>query len=307
VIPGPIDTHRHVALAQTSWLIRSGGKTYAQALADVRTTPLADLLHPSEGDSYPRSVAEAILLTAAHAETLDPDAQTATVLGVLAPLSPAGIPRTLLADLLADLPNPVDRQRADQILVILARASFIGYSLENTMVLMHRLTQRVLRDRAVGTGTLNTLIADLTTALSAQTISEEQAWTRRSEAATVINQITALSEYAHSTARQTRAIDTTETRADVDRALFDLSAWAVRHLIDVRNFTQAITIGEALAADAAAFLGPDNPAIQLRGIAAHDEQRSAGSRRDANHHPACAWRTTEVRGRTTVPRGAQRT
>ena len=251
--------HLPLALAQTSWLIRSGGKTYAQALADVRITPLADLLRPSEGDSYPRSVAETVLLTAAYAEKIESDSQTATVLGVLALLSPAGIPRSLLAKLLTSLPNPVDKQRADRILAVLAQASLIGYSLENTMVLMHRLTQRVLRDRAASTGTLENLIADLATALSAQTISEEQAWTRRAEAATLINQITALSEYAHPIARQTRTIDTTEIHSGVDLTLFDLRAWAVRHLINVRNFTQAITIGEALAADAAEYLGPDDP------------------------------------------------
>jgi tetratricopeptide (TPR) repeat protein len=250
--------HLPLALAQTSWLISSGGKTYAQALTDVRTTPLADLLRPAEGDSYPRTVAETVLLTAAHAETLDPDAETATVLGVLALLSPAGVPRSLLADLLANLPNPVDKQKADRILAILAQASLIGYSLENTMVLMHRLTQRVLRDRAASTGTLHDLIADLIAALSSQTISDEQAWTRRTEAAALINQITALSEHAIPITDQARTSDTAETGADVDLALLDLRAWAVQHLIDVQNLTQAITIGETLAADAAALFGPDN-------------------------------------------------
>jgi hypothetical protein len=235
-----------LALAQASWLIRSGGKTYAQALTDVRTTPLADLLDPSEGDSYPRSVAETVLLTAAHAETLDPDAQTATVLGVLALLSPAGIPRSLLAELLANLPSPVDKQRADRILATLAQASLIDYSLENTMVLMHRLTQRVLRDRAASNDALQALIADLTAALSTQTISEAQAWTRRAEAAALINQITALSEHASPVTYQARTGDIAETGSAVERDLLDLRAWAMQHLIDVRNFTQAITIGETL-------------------------------------------------------------
>ena len=250
--------HLPLALAQTSWLIRSGGKTYAQALTDVRNTPLADLLHPAAGDSYPRSVAETVLLTAVHAESINADAQTATVIGVLALLSPTGIPRSLLAELLANLPSPVDKQSTDRILATLAQASLIGYSLENTMVLMHRLTQRILRDRAAGIGTLRALAADLTTALSTQTISKAQAWIRRAEAANLINQITALSGHVRPITHQAYTSDIAEAGSGVDRDLLNLRAWAVQHLIDVRNFTQAITIGEMLASEAAALLGPDH-------------------------------------------------
>jgi Tetratricopeptide repeat len=266
-----------LALAQIAWLITSQGKSYAQVIEDLRAVPLADLLRPVDGGAYPDGAGETILLTAARVEAADKTGHARTVVGVLALLSPAGIPRTLLTRALADMPGPVDARSSDQILQTLAQASLITYSLNNTVILVHRLTQRALRDRASHDGSLGRLVTDLATALDVQTIDEEQAWAGRVEAAALIDQIIALTanvpEGSQATARPAgpsgrlgrvgwRIWNRSTSRSDSPdpaRTLLLLRTWAIRHLLVVGNPAQAISLGEHLVADAATILGPDHP------------------------------------------------
>ena len=253
--------HLPLALAQLAWLITSQGKTYRETLHDLRTTPLSDLLRPVDGGTYPHGAAQTILLTAARIEAADPTGHARTVLGALALLSPAGIPRTLLTTILADLPKPVDAPSSSRVLQSLATASLITYALDNTTILIHRLTQRALRDRATHDGTLPTLITNLAAALDEQRIDEDEAWARRAEAATLIDQITSLNNNTPHTSPRSEDLSAQQhpDRPDPAPALLDLRAWAVHHLITVSNPTQAITLGEDLTADATTTLGPDHP------------------------------------------------
>ncbi|MFK0288062.1 FxSxx-COOH system tetratricopeptide repeat protein [Streptomyces sp. NPDC090499] len=134
-----------LALAQASAQVNRQRIGYQDYLVLHREFPLSDHLPSLSGDAYPFGTAEAILLSVLEAEASHVAARH--TLELMAVLAPSGVPRELLDDAaLADL----------------ADTSLISFSDDNSTVHMHRLIQRVLRERAQHEGRLDAAIVTAT-------------------------------------------------------------------------------------------------------------------------------------------------
>ena len=117
-----------LALSQAAARIRAARWSYAKYLGAFRKFPAAKHLSRRDGDPYPLGAATAILMA------LEPFQRIALV-ETLAVLSPDGVSRQLLGD------------AADDELVLLREASLVEFA-GDSAVIMHRLVQRVIRDRS---------------------------------------------------------------------------------------------------------------------------------------------------------------
>ncbi|MFI6597026.1 tetratricopeptide repeat protein [Nonomuraea sp. NPDC050536] len=122
-----------LALAQAGAMIEERGLTYAGYLRVLRAKPLAQGLRGIEGDAYPDSAVRAILLAVEAAESSI--AGAGELLSVFSVLSPDGVPREMLPD------------DTEDVLVALVRRSLLTWSQDRRAVVMHRVTQRALRER----------------------------------------------------------------------------------------------------------------------------------------------------------------
>ncbi|SEC32473.1 Tetratricopeptide repeat-containing protein [Streptomyces melanosporofaciens] len=235
-----------LALAQAAWLITIRGYTYREYLNQVRSAPIFHTLSAARGDSYPLSTAQTILLSVEQAESSESIEAIHSVLQVLSFLSSAGVQRPLLRKLLDDI-TPVDLDRA---LGSLAEASLITYSVDHGSVMMHRLVQRVLRDREEEKETIDETIARLVSRLRGCTFPGGNAWQRRGSGLHLCEQVIALT--AHS-ARQDGEIRSWE----VD--LLHVRSWVHKFLADVLENARSISIAAALAIDSERILGRDDP------------------------------------------------
>lgn len=120
--------HLPLALAQAAARIRAARWSYAKYLGAFRKFPATKYLRRRDGDPYPLGAATAILMA------LEPFQHIALV-ETLAVLSPDGVSRQLLGE------------AADDELVLLHEASLVEFA-GDSAVIMHRLVQRVIRDRS---------------------------------------------------------------------------------------------------------------------------------------------------------------
>ncbi|MFG1965398.1 tetratricopeptide repeat protein [Nonomuraea sp. NPDC049028] len=130
-----------LALGQAAAVIRQLHIGYDRYQKLLRGSALRSRLPAVNGEGYPDSVVDTILVSVARIEQVDPDAQV--LLEVIALLSPSGVPRNLFSAALGVAGN-----RLDDTFAVLSDASLITFSQDNETVLMHRLVQRVLRERA---------------------------------------------------------------------------------------------------------------------------------------------------------------
>ena len=135
-----------LALSQIAAVARAEHLSYQRALGRVRSVPLSDLLGPSTADGYPRGAAQSVLLAVESAAAAGSVARA--LASVLAVLSPAGTRRDLLEAYCALEENngAISVADVDQALGRLAEASVLTFTLDGDAVLMHRFTQRVIRD-----------------------------------------------------------------------------------------------------------------------------------------------------------------
>ncbi|MFI6295571.1 tetratricopeptide repeat protein [Nonomuraea sp. NPDC050790] len=129
--------HLALALAQAAALIDERGSTYAAYLATLRRVPLARSLRGVAGDAYPDSAVQAVILAVEAAEAEIGGA--GDVLDALSVLSPDGVARDLLC--------PEADDAALDLLAALVRRSLLAWSQDRRSVVVHRVTQRVLRER----------------------------------------------------------------------------------------------------------------------------------------------------------------
>ncbi|WP_283134408.1 tetratricopeptide repeat protein [Rhizohabitans arisaemae] len=133
-----------LALSQAASVIARRGIGYPEYLELLAGFPLPEHLSRHDGDAYPDGTAQAILLSVGQLEPDDED--THEVLDLLSVLSPAGIPRALFHEVIDD---PAGRATLGETLARLADASLITFTENGGTILMHRLVQRVLRERAL--------------------------------------------------------------------------------------------------------------------------------------------------------------
>jgi tetratricopeptide (TPR) repeat protein len=252
-----------LALAQAAAVITAQHLDYPTYLHRLTTLPLGDYLTPTGDDPYPHGSAAAILLALHTAYDTDPAGLARPVMGLIALLSPAGVPRAVIhTAVLSRRSRPLLRRKArgrgagpagaDAVLAHLAGTSLLTFSLDGTAISAHRLVTRAIRDQLAHDGTLSVAARAATRALQAMTGDAEPVWQHPRAVKDLIEQITAL--HAH---LQTRP---PSPPADVSRELLGLRGWALYSLNELAdNPAQAIHLGRQLTTDTARVLGPDHP------------------------------------------------
>ena len=241
-----------LALAQAAALIARRRITYAAYRQLLAAFPLTKYLPRQQGDAYPLGTAESILLSVIQAEQTIPEA--ADLLRVLAVLSPAGVPRLLLSG--GNDPNdpelPLDDLAAasefQESLAALADTSLISFNEDGSTVLMHRLVQRVLRERATHDGTLPgtiDLALDLLEEFNARIPDGPHTWSARTAVEALL--------------QQTDTLYALTAEGSVSERLLTLRAWCGRYLTDLVDLTRAIPLCEQTLADRERVLGGDHP------------------------------------------------
>ncbi|MFI6816090.1 tetratricopeptide repeat protein [Nonomuraea sp. NPDC050328] len=241
-----------LALAQAGSYIAHRRLTYTAYRRLLAAFPLRDYLPAGAHDAYPHGTAKAILLSVVAAE--DAGSEAAGLLGLLAVLSPAGVPLTLLtggAD--PDDPGlPADVLAAlaafQGVLAGLADTSLITFTEDRATVVMHRLVQRAIRERAVHDGLLGTAVDDALTVLEAfnERIPDGAAtWAARTAVETLLE--------------QTEALRALTAPAGPPTRLLTLRLWCGRYLTDLADLGRAIALYEQTLADRKRVLGDDHP------------------------------------------------
>ncbi len=129
-----------LALAQAAARISRNDRDFETYLRRYYSLPVSQLLKACPGDTYPHGTVEAILL-AVEPFTIGHNNDELLLLNLLSVLSPDGVSRLLLGILLGEsIGDPIETL-LDTSLVEFAGA-------DNAVIVMHRLTQRVIRDRA---------------------------------------------------------------------------------------------------------------------------------------------------------------
>ncbi|GAA2207270.1 hypothetical protein GCM10009850_027280 [Nonomuraea monospora] len=233
--------HLPLALAQAAAVIVRLRLSYAGYLELLRGLPIGDHLTAQHGDAYPAGTAEAIMLSVAQAEDALPFARE--LLSTLAVLSPSGVPLHLLNH--AQSTEPV---RLREMLADLADTSLIAFSEDGATVLMHRLVQRVLCDRAAHHGDFGAVLERAVTLLTdyADPLPDgARTWAARAAVETVIDQSDALY----------RRVPAGELSED----LLTLRVWCGKSLQDLAEPGRAVQLLEVTLADCTRVLGPDHP------------------------------------------------
>jgi tetratricopeptide (TPR) repeat protein len=240
-----------LALAQSAGVITQQKLTYDAFITRLRESVDDHLDRGS--DPYPLRASQAVLLAVAAAEAADPLARP--LLNLLAVLSPEGLDRSLVHAALQDIAaaSPTD---ADRTLGRLSDVSLITLSLEDQRAIMHRFTQRLVRDRARRDGALQTSITSAVRLLRDALIPGERAWVERTAAADLIQQITALWESAKSDLANWN-------NESLTGDLLMLRLWAVRHLVDVSDPARAMDLGIEVLADHERLLDGEHTETQV--------------------------------------------
>ncbi|MGH3572455.1 MAG: FxSxx-COOH system tetratricopeptide repeat protein [Pseudonocardiaceae bacterium] len=269
-----------LALAQAATVIQLHQLGYPDYLTRLRGLPVTDVLIRQRGDAYPKGAAEAILLSVRAVEDTDESGLTRRLLTVIAVLSPTGVHRAVLLEILklggGDTAYPVTRAwrslrrvvsaratrasgtipgvaSVDEALSLLVGLSLLGWGQSGTSVILHRLIGRVIRDRLQTAGALATTISDVVQALRLLQIPEEQAWARREFGAELVGHAVAVWDIALAHTGGDRL-----TPQQVAPCA-DMVNWAVRLLTVTADLSRATRIGAQVLGDCVRVLGPDHP------------------------------------------------
>ncbi|WP_066376253.1 tetratricopeptide repeat protein [Herbidospora mongoliensis] len=246
-----------LAVGQAGAYIHRRRLTYPAYLALLRDYPLDRYLSHA-ADGYPAVTAQAILLSIDQAEQTIPGARD--LLELLAVLSEAGVPRAVLYG--TSEPEPADADDIDQLLADLADTSLISFSEDGTTLLKHRLTSRVLRERAHHTtpagdgdgdsGGQSRLAQGLDDAVDLlhrfnNHIPDGAAtWAARAAVEMLMEQTTAL-------------YTLTALLREPSEHLLSLRSWCGTYLKDLDDLARAIPLLEQTLADRVRVLGGDHP------------------------------------------------
>lgn len=250
-----------LALSQAAAVIVAQRLDYATYMQRLCETPIDMLLNAVEADQYPRSLAEAVLLSIDAVRTRDHTGICAALMDLVSVLSAAGTPRATLhaaGELGILTPNENHRKCAaeetDQALALLSGASLLTFSLDGTSVIPHRLIMRAVRERLIRKQRLADVCTAASRVLDKQAASLEAAYpdADRSTMRDVLEQITAI------------RLNSMPCGNDTSKELRDLSlklgAWALYLFKQLaENVRQATELGESLLPGLQQVFGPDHP------------------------------------------------
>ncbi|MEV4398781.1 tetratricopeptide repeat protein [Nonomuraea sp. NPDC049607] len=236
--------HLPLALAQAASVITRLHLDYPGYLDLLHAFPIGDYLRAHDGDAYPAGTVQAIMLSITQAEASLPAAPH--LLAMLSVLSPAGIPLTVLSAGSKASSHPVHLR---ETLAALADNCLISFSEDGATVLMHRLVQRVLRERATHHGHLSAALAraiGLLHAFNATLPYGAGTWAARAQVETLIDQTSTVYHWALA-------------GGDLPAELLALRGWCGRYLYDLADLTRAVPLFEVTLADHERVLGADHP------------------------------------------------
>jgi tetratricopeptide (TPR) repeat protein len=246
-----------LALAQAAAVIAAQHLSYATYLDRVRRLPVSNLLAPVEAGQYPQGVAAAVLLSLEAVRAGDQSGACGAVMDLLAVLSPAGVPRTLVhaagQEGFAGRDGPLAGlvgEVVDGALAQLAGASLLTFSLDGSSLSAHRLVMRVIRENLAASGSL-TAVCEATARLLDELAGtlRECGHQDRAAARDLVEQIMALDESSAEC----------PAGSSLERRMIRLRWWAVWFLAALADSTaQRILIGERLVADQERVLGADH-------------------------------------------------
>jgi tetratricopeptide (TPR) repeat protein len=150
-----------LALSQAAWVIRTQGLTFAEYRDRLRRSRLAEVIRRVPGEPYPVGAAGALALAIEHVQTGADAAAVRRVVEFMSLVSPSGVHRDDLRTALA----VQEASETDAVVGQLCEASVMTLSLDGTTVLMHRLIQRIIRDRLLDEGRLGDRITEAAAAL----------------------------------------------------------------------------------------------------------------------------------------------
>jgi tetratricopeptide (TPR) repeat protein len=247
-----------LALAQAAAVIAAQHLDYPTYLARLRGKPVDELLLRTGAGQYPHGLAAAVLLSLDAARAGDGSGVCGGLMELVAVLSAAGVPRTLLhaagqaGALAGQEAGEVAAEVVDEALGRLAGSSLLTFSVDGASVTAHRLLTRVIRERLARQERLTAACHAAATALDAQAQSLSQAWQDRPARRDLAEQIMALHEHSASLLG--------EDGSPLAQAMLGLRGWAVWCLLELGDSAmQAIQIGVPLLADYERALGPDHP------------------------------------------------
>ncbi|GLX92948.1 tetratricopeptide repeat protein [Herbidospora sp. NBRC 101105] len=247
--------HLPLALGQAGAYIHRRRLTYSAYLGLLRDYQL-DRYLPHTAEGYPHGTAAAILLSVDQAEQTIPGARE--MLELLAVLAESGVSRTILYGTTDPHLDPADTEDIDQVLADLVDTSLISFSDDGTTVLMHRLTSRVLRERAHhtalpgdgnGGSRLDQVLAgavELLHRFNTHIPDGAATWAARPAVDMLAEQTAALHDAA-------------ATFGDPPHRLLALRAWCGQYLNQLADLARAIPLLQQTLADMERLLGGDHP------------------------------------------------
>ena len=247
-----------LALAHAGAVIAAQHLSYGTYHGRLRALPIREYLARSEGEPYPRGVAEAVLLSLDAVFAADGTGLCGAVMDMVSLLSAAGVPRALLyaaghIGMLAESPEAriaVPPHVVDEVLGRLAGASLLTFSVDGATVSAHRLVMRVVRERLASSDGLPATAETIIELLDAISEPLNPVWQHRSATRDVVQQITALHEHT---------IPFLDTGSAVMEWLAVMRVWSLKCLVELGdNPAHAVEHGKSLVLDLERTLGPDH-------------------------------------------------
>jgi hypothetical protein len=246
-----------LALAQAAGAIAAQDLAYWTYLGRLRAMPVSARLTREAGQPYPHGVAEAIILSLDSARAGDRAGVDTGIMEITSVLSAGGVRRELLHDAgrAGVLATGSDRAEVpadlvDAALARLAERSLLTFSLDGETVIAHHLVTRVVRDALAREERLTAVCRNAACVLRNRAKSLVRSPDRRA-VRDVAEQVAAL---------QGTAGPAGEDDDQLAGMMLRLRSWALYYQAVLGDGgPEAISAGEAIAADSARLLGPDHP------------------------------------------------
>jgi tetratricopeptide (TPR) repeat protein len=246
-----------LALAQAAGAIAAQDLAYWTYLGRLRALPVSARLTREAGQPYPHGVAEAIILALDSARAGDQAGVDTGIMEITSVLSAGGVRRELLHDAgragvlttgsgRAEVPADL----VDRVLTRLAERSLLTFSLDGETVIAHHLVTRVVRDALAHEERLTAVCRNAACVVRDRARSLVRSPDRPA---------------ARDIAEQVRALQRTagpagEADGELAGMMLRLRSWALYYQAVLGDSgPEAISAGEAVAADSARMLGPDHP------------------------------------------------
>jgi Tetratricopeptide repeat len=279
-----------LALAQAAGVIAAHDLAYWTYLGRLRAMPPAARVTREEGQPYPHGVAEAIMLSLDSVRDGDPGGVETGIMEVTSVLSGGGVRRELLHDagragvLTAGRDGAeVPAGLVDVALARLAERSLLTFSLDGGTVIAHHLVMRVVRGALAHEERLTAVCRNAACVLRNRARSLVRS-PDRPAVRDLAEQVAAL---------QDTASPAGQADGELAGTMLRLRSWALYYQAVLGDGApQAISAGEAVAADSARLLGPDHPdtlaSVNNLAIACQEAGRKAEAAR--LHEQALAGR-----------------